>query len=143
MTNFYLAILFAFIFAVFDVIGFRNATDIPRYRIIQIVVQISLIIFAYLFFGWRVSTGFSILWWFWNCDLIYYFVYDMYALFFKKPTGFKNEVLGNLVTWAGWSPFGLFRMVFFNKSYYDIIKGYILLIQAVIGIIITYIICII
>ena len=133
MTDFYLAILFAFVFAVFDVIGFRNATDIPRYRIIQIVVQISLVTLAYLIFGWKVSTGFSILWWTWNCDLLYYLVYDMYALVFKKSTGFKHEVLGNLVTWAWWTPAGL---IAYKKD--KVIKWPVLFIQAVLGIITTY-----
>lgn len=137
-----IALIAAFVFALFDYFGYSISVKkgwvdynlINPYRIVQTIVQgiINLILFIY--FGWFYVIGFTLLWWTWNCDLLFYLIYDTLGIFGPR-TAFKTEVLGNLVSWAWWTPLGL---LFYKKT--DVIKWPALLSQALIGLIITFLI---
>lgn len=142
MTILY-AFLFAIIFSIFDFFGYQYASRrglteglLAPYRIVQGSVQILLTATCFYFFGWAAALGFFLLWWTWNCDLMYYFIYDITKLY--GSGAFKNEVLGNKVSWAWWTAYGLVDLWINGKdpktNYYRVINGSILLFQAFLGI---------
>jgi len=140
---------FTVFFSFFDYIGYNesvkhgwvNEKFINPYRIVQGSVQIILLALAWYFIGWIVSLGFFLLWWTWNCDLIYYFLHDTLKIYL--PTGaFKREVMGNQVTWAWWTPYGLYLWVE-SGTKGEVINGSTLLWQSWIGILITILIVLI
>lgn len=101
----YLSIL---LFAFFDYIFYNLAYESLglklTYRILQIIVQVGLIAALWIDGSFTQALVFFILWWTWIADFIYYAFYDLLGWFGKSKTTFKDEVLGDTVTWANWTP---------------------------------------
>lgn len=135
------------VFSLFDYFGYNisakkgwvNEKLINPYRVIQTTFQIVLTLIAIFQFDWTVAVGFNLLWWTWNCDLLFYLIGDVIGIYGRG--WFRKEVLQNQVSWAWWTPYGLFDLILNGKdkttNYYRIINGSILLFQAFIGICIT------
>lgn len=148
MENYLLFLIilgFTFIFSLFDYFGYNisarngwvNEKLINSYRIIQTSVQIILTLIALFVFNWKVAVGFNLLWWTWNCDLLFYFIGDILGVYGRG--WFKSEVINNQVSWAWWTPYGIYDLLKNGKQNgnYRIIKGSILLFQAFLGLILT------
>jgi hypothetical protein len=107
------------IFSLYDYFGFHishrkgweDFTPVNPYRASQFAVQITITVLLYFFFGWFSALAFNILWWTWWADLLFYFWYDFLRVFGypRKPGGFREQVMGNRVTWAYWTAWGLLR----------------------------------
>lgn len=100
-------------FALFDFWGYNlsvkkkwvNEELINPYRIVQTAVQTVIIVLLLIFFDWKTSAVFIILWWTWYADWIYYALCVPFYFYCEKDewkTPFRNEV-----TWAWWTPLGL------------------------------------
>lgn len=131
-----LAIVF---FAFFDVtlynlVRFSTPLMIKVYRVFQHIVLVALAVG--LMYEVSVPSGiaFLLMWWTWVADLVYYFLYDL----FLGRSAFKEEVLGDIVTWAWWTPLGL---LFVPKG--ETINGSWLLIQSVLGLVLSIGVCMI
>jgi hypothetical protein len=108
------------IFSLYDYFGFHishkkgweDFTPVNPYRISQFIVQVFITLFLLFLYGWFSALAFNILWWTWWADLLFYFWYDVLRIFGypRKPGGFKEQVMGNKVTWAYWTPWGLLRI---------------------------------
>jgi len=99
------------LFTVFDIVGFYHVLtkktgvldsiaklDILVYRGVQTLFQVGLIYVLYAFVNIEAAIGFTLLWWFGLCDLLYY-------VFSKQEyTKFKT------MPWLWWTPLG-----FINK----------------------------
>jgi len=107
------------VFSLYDYFGFHishkkgweDFTPLNPYRISQFIVQAVITIILYILYGWYSALAFNILWWTWWADLLFYFWYDFLRFFGypRKPGGFKEQVIGNKVTWAYWTAWGLLR----------------------------------
>jgi small-conductance mechanosensitive channel len=107
------------IFSLYDYFGFHishrkgweDFTPVNPYRISQFTVQAALTIILYILYGWYSALAFNILWWTWWADLLFYLWYDLLRIFGypRKPGGFREQVLGNKVTWAYWTAWGVLR----------------------------------
>jgi len=96
------------LFTAFDIVGFYHIltkktgvlTDVPIlneriYRGIQTLFQAGLIYALYAFVNIEAAIGFTLLWWFGLCDLVYY-------IFSKQPfMEFKT------MPWLWWTPLGI------------------------------------
>jgi hypothetical protein len=130
-----LAFIAIVLFGMYDYIGFNTIKNVTVYRISQYVVQTLLTIGCWYYGNWNTAVAFLILWWTFVGDLIYYFFYDVFKIFHKGYAGhaFDNEVLGNFVTWAWWTPYGLYN-TFKRNSKKIPINGKILILQAIVGV---------
>lgn len=109
------------------------------YRIAQTCVQIILIAIAWAFVNGIVAIGFTLLWWTWVCDWLFYFIGEILGVYGR---GYLNdEPFGNVVTWAWWTPLGLYLWIESGEQQ-TVINGSTLLWQSWIGILITIIIVI-
>lgn len=115
------------VFAGFDVLLYPQLGVENKfwYRATQLMLQAGISYALYEIGGWRPVIAFNLQWWTWNTDLLYYFFYDIA----RGTTAFKDEVLANRVTWAGWTPVGLIL----HGGKRERISGNILLTQAGIG----------
>lgn len=140
------AVLIAIIvFGLFDYFGFHVSLKkgwadfeiVNPYRIVQLVVQLIISLFLFYYFGWLAMLSFNILWWTWWADLLFYFFYDTLRLFGypRSPGGFKEQVMGNKVTWAFWTPLGLLKY----KGRHEVLKWNELFVQSIFGLI--FVIC--
>ena len=137
------------IFSLYDYFGFHisykkkweDFTPLNPYRVSQFIVQVIITAILYLAYGWFSALAFNILWWTWCADLLFYFWYDFLRIFGypRKPGGFKEQVMGNKVTWAYWTFWGLLR--FKHKD--AVMTKKEIFVQAAAGIIIVYILYII
>ncbi len=137
------------IFSLYDYFGFHlshkkgweDFTFINPYRISQFIFQLIITISLYLSFGWFSSFAFNLLWWTWWADLLFYFWYDLLKIFGypRTPGGFREQIIGNKVTWAYWTAWGLLR--FKHKD--TIMKKNEIFLQAAAGLIIVILIYII
>lgn len=135
---------FGFVFSLFDYIFYNYFTKRGwcSYRIVQTIFQLILVAIAYYLFGWIAAAGFILLWWTWNCDLLYYcfewiFLYEGY-------TTLRSEVFRMIdmdsVTWAWWTPLGLYlclrkkerRALTHLQIYWQAIAGNILIVLGII-----------
>jgi hypothetical protein len=123
--NFLLALLFIILYAFIDYFGYNTvgkwAVYVPIfkwkiqiYRLLQNVFQFGVLTpFLYFYVNPVVAFIFNLLWWTWNADLVYYAICEVFNGFhltgFPGRGSFKNDVLGNQVTWASWTPYGLIR----------------------------------
>ncbi len=107
------------IFSLYDYFGFHisykrgweNFKPVNRYRVSQLLTQIIITIVLFFLGGWFSALAFNLLWWTWWADILFYFWYDTLRAFGypRNPGGFREQVLGNKVTWAYWTPWGLIR----------------------------------
>lgn len=133
----------AALFALYDYIGYnislrKNWVDsrfINPYRVSQFLFQIIISILLLIFIGWQSMVGFNILWWFWGCDILFYF-YCASLNIFKDRGNFTKQVMGNLTTWAWWTPYGL---LFAKRG--APVRWQKLISQAVLGLILTAAVC--
>lgn len=133
----------AALFALFDYIGYNislkknwvNIKFVNPYRISQFLFQIIISLLLLIFIGWQPMAGFNIIWWFWGCDLLFYF-YCASLNIFGDRGNFTKQVLGNQTTWAWWTPYGF---LFTKKG--EPVKWQRLIIQAIIGLLLTAGIC--
>jgi hypothetical protein len=134
------------IFSLYDYFGFHishkkgweDFSALNPYRVSQIIIQVIISILLFYFSGWFSALAFNILWWTWWADLLFYFWYDTLRIFgYPRSTGgFREQVLGNKVTWAYWTMWGLLRLK--NKDI--VMKKNEIFIQAAAGLIIVIII---
>lgn len=138
-----------FIFALFDYFGytfFYFLSKVKLYRVLQGTFQVLLSAFCYYFYGIKAVLIFNILWWTWVADWIFY----LYCLIFNFRDNRKDwlQPFKGHVRWAFWTPAGLTQLLFKGKEktitegdkfiiQYRIIKPLLLIIQSLIGIIIT------
>lgn len=132
----------AFVFALFDYFGFNislkkkwaDFTNRNKYRTAQLLFHISLTLLLFVSAGWKPALIMNIIWWTWGCDLMFYMFCEIFN-YGNDRGNFRKEVLSNSVQWAWWTPYGL---LFTKKG--DVLKFGILLVQSVIGIIISILI---
>lgn len=144
MDNLLLIGAFTLIFSLFDYFGYNisarkgwvNEKLVNPYRTSQTIVQILLIISAWYFFGWLVALGFTLLWWSWVCDWFFYFIGEILGIYGRGHL--KNEPMSNIVSWSWWTWWGLLFHKG-NKEYK--FKSWELIVQSIIGIIITILLC--
>jgi hypothetical protein len=115
--------------------GWEDFKMVNPYRISQFIVHVTITLILIYIYGWFSAIAFNILWWTWWADLLFYFWYDFLKLFGypRKPGGFREQVLGNKVTWAYWTAWGLLRF----KHRDTVMKGSEIFVQAGSGIIIV------
>lgn len=133
------------IFSLYDYFGFHvshrkgweDFTLLNPYRISQFIFQVILTAALCFLFGWFSALAFNILWWTWWADLLFYFWYDLLRIFGypRKSGGFKEQVIGNHVTWAYWTAWGLLRF----KHRDTVMKRNEIFIQAGAGIVFVFI----
>ena len=121
------------VFALFDFLGYnliakRSPTLKKVYRVLQIAFQIYITCWLYIHYDWQTAFFFVFLWWIWLADLFYYVMFDMTKIFGRD--GFDGEVLANVVTWAWWTPIGLYGKI--RRSARQI-SGHDLMFQLFIG----------
>jgi hypothetical protein len=140
-----LSLSFVLIFSLFDYFGFNislrkrwaDYTLINKYRIAQFIFQIILSGLLFYISGWQSVAAFTIIWWTWGCDFIFYFLCEIFN-YGNDRGNFRKEVIGNNVQWAWWTPYGL---LFTKKG--DVIKLKILIVQSITGCVISVLICLI
>lgn len=137
MLNFLIAIGVCLIFSIFDYIGFNYSRDknLTTYRVVQYIVQIALTYFVWTIFSWQSAIAWLLLWWTFLCDFMYYGI-----AWLVNPSGTwegRSQLLQSLngVSWAWWTPYGLFINGLKNKA--RIIPLKILLIQGGIGFVVA------
>jgi hypothetical protein len=138
MRTFLLASIGVVLYGFFDYNGFNLITPTLIYRIIQALFFIILSAWLYWCGGIVATTAFLILHQTFLVDFFYYLLYDLLKWYGGESAGtaFRRDVLGNLVTWASWTPYGLiFRLIPGKKSIP--ISGAVLIWQAVIGFIVA------
>jgi hypothetical protein len=138
-----LAFIGIILFGLFDYFGFhvsykRGWADfgmINKYRIAQFIFQIIISALLFIAGGWFAVFAFNFLWWTWWADLLFYFFYDTLRFFGypRKPGGFKEQVLGNKITWAFWTPLGLIK----HRGRHKVLKYYELMGQCLTGLLIV------
>jgi hypothetical protein len=140
LNNFAYSLLGAVFFALFDYIGYNlslrknwvNMKFVNPYRISQSIVQVLITSVLLFFVSWQSALGFNIIWWSWGCDILFYFFCASLNIF-KDRGNFTKQVIGNQVTWAWWTPYGL---LFTKKQ--DTVKWQKLILQAAIGLALTF-----
>lgn len=106
----YLALIgWIFAFTVFDILGFEY-TDVRRgsfdYRIIQSMFHIAISYILYLKFDWKMVVSANLMWWFWVCDILFYFpmryVFTPISWSLWSPVSFVTNVMFGIPapTWA-------------------------------------------
>lgn len=105
-------------FALFDYVGFNLVRDREKwkmdvYRAIQHAVLVTMAYHLVLILSWGAGIAFAILWWTWWADGLYYIFYDSLR-WFGEGEAWGSEVVGNRVTWAWWTPFGLWIWAVFG-----------------------------
>jgi len=136
-------------FSLYDYFGFHIAhkkgwedfTMFNPYRFSQFIVQLTITFTLYFIYGWFSALAFNLLWWTWWADLLFYMWYDLFKIFGypRKPGGFREQVLGNKVTWAYWTAWGLLR--FKHKD--TVMKRNEIFLQAAAGLVIVILIFVI
>jgi len=96
---------FNLLFNAFDLLGYRNVLqsethntqgiELPSYRIMQSLFQVTLLVLIYLLYGWKVVLCAELLHWCGFQDWLYYFIGR-----YKMP---------GVWTWLTWSPVGFFN----------------------------------
>lgn len=143
------SIIALFIFALFDYFGytyFYFLSKVKLYRVLQGIFQAILTILCYFFGGIKASIIFNILWWTWTADWIFY----LYCLLFNFRGNRRDwlQPFKGYVRWAFWTPFGLVQLLFKGKEkiriseneykkHYRIIKPAVLIIQSIIGVVLS------
>lgn len=77
------------------------------YRLIQGTVQAAISYFLYKNFGLPSAISFNLIWWTWGDDLAYYGWGKVVNPLFSWSN--SGPLLSNHITWAGWTPVGIFR----------------------------------
>lgn len=126
-------------FALFDYIGFNLMKKYEKtYRVIQVIILISISLFLWKQYNFISGISFLILWWLFVADWIYYLIDTLCNIF---GFGFEKwgimQVFRNQVTWGTWTLFGLFRTYILSIPKSIPMTWITLLIQAIIGIVIT------
>jgi hypothetical protein len=134
------------IFSLYDYFGFHishkkgweDFTALNPYRISQFFIQVIITAILFYFGGWFPALAFNILWWTWWADLLFYCWYDTLRVFGypRSPGGFRQQVLGNKVTWAYWTMWGILRFKHKDK----VMKKHEIFLQAAAGLIMVIII---
>ena len=133
--NFLYAALASIIFSFVDYLGYnelgrKGPTQLIVYRIIQTVIQLCLVYALWCINPWA-AVAFVIIWWTFLCDFLYYAFCNM-GLFGITGAAFTNEVMGNQVTWAWWTPYGLFKWAT-TRVRNSVIDGSTLILQGALG----------
>ena len=109
----------------------RNSTTLMMYRVFQLALQSAITWFLYDQLGLSAAIGFNLIWWTFGHDLLYYGFAEIF-----NPSGgwdgydsFRDEFMGNKITWAYWTPIGISRGMKRNRP----IAGDALIAQALIG----------
>ena len=131
-----IAVLAAVLFGFGDYWGFNTLGQkhLVVYRIIQTASQILLAAGCWALGGHWAAFSFLMLWWCFWADLVYYACCALLKWYPAEPANaFEQNVMGNVVSWAWWTPYGLIRMLFGQAKKTDPINGNILIVQALIG----------
>lgn len=131
------------IFALFDFFGYNiskrkgwvNEKFINPYRIAQATVQVGITLYLLLQYDLISALSFNILWWTWCADWIFYLYCIPFGWIFDLSGGWKTP-FKNIVRWAWWTPYGLAEIL----GEKEIIAWQYLMLQSIIGILITIII---
>jgi len=124
------------IYALFDYFGYNAAevhNSVPEYRKVQVVFAAVLIALLWTWMNYQSVLMGVFMWWTFSADFMYY----QWAKWIKKYPdeirGFENDVEGNKVIWAWWTPVGLAMGRAKNKT--KPIDGLILTVQMLVGVI--------
>ena len=135
------ATILLLLFAAFDYVGFNVFGREHRtpYRVVQLLFQAALCYFGGTALGWSAVAAFMVMWWTWLADFLYYFMFDVWPRSYVPwyaGRAFKEEVLGDKVTWAFWTPYGLLRYVLSGGTAgRDVpIRGHELIFQGILGV---------
>jgi hypothetical protein len=120
-------------YSLFDYVGWSlerndNFRTTSLYRILEGTVQAAITYFLYKECGLSSAISFTLLWWTWVDDLAYYGwanVLNPHWPPWENRT--VTGLMGNGVTWAGWTPIGLLR------KQGSVIDKYALIAQAIVG----------
>jgi len=129
------AILAMFLFGFIDYVGYNTVRPNWFYRVLQNIINIGICVGLYFISGIWCTILYIILYETFCADFVYYLFYDMLKWYGGDYAGhaFKSDVLGNSVTWAWWTPYGLVKRFLVGKKYVPI-SGEILIEQAQFGI---------
>lgn len=147
MTDIIAILIATFGFSLFDWIGYNvsrlngwvGEKFINPYRIVQMLVQLIIIGILWYFLSFILALCFVLLWFTWTCDWIYYLYCFLFGWTGLSLPGEYKEPFQNTVTWAWWTPYGLIDLLINRKEnrQYRVIKYPVLIIQSLIGIILT------
>ena len=109
-------------FSLFDYVGYsftrpegehftrRDPALLSVYRVLQVAVQSAITYFLYKECGLSSAISFNLIWWTWGDDLAFngwgYLFDPVYPPWANRE---NNDLRGNAVKWAGWTPIGLTR----------------------------------
>jgi hypothetical protein len=138
MNNIFLVLSAIGVFGFYDYVGFNTIKPMWIYRVSQFILFVGMCVGLYSLNGWPPMVGFFILHQTWWADLFYYLLFDTFQWYGGDYAGsaFRGEVTSDKVTWAWWTPYGIFFRLLPGKK--DIpIAGRVLIWQAVIGMIVA------
>lgn len=136
-------ILSIIFFALFDYFGYNlsvkwgyvNEKFINPYRIVQMLMQVTITLVLFFFYGWKEAVSFNFLWWTWTADLIFY-CYCYLLNMFNHLFAMQDEVQKDIVSWAWWTPYGLIKWALIGRQQ-EPISHTVLALQSIIGMILT------
>lgn len=141
MLTFCFSVVAILVFAFFDYVGFNNMMSVKLFRISQYLLYGFIVILLYQGFGIWSSISFAILHITFCSDILYYYFYDGLRWYGGAGAGklYVSEVIGNKVTWAYWTPYGIVTRWIPGKKNVPI-NGNILIEQAAFGFLLTILI---
>jgi hypothetical protein len=138
MINLLVVVVASLAYALFDYFGFNwtvrqtkdNRVGVGAYHVFADIILAVMLYGIWQWFGLTAAIASFIVYWTFNYELLYYMWAELiHYNGFEGKGSFKNAVLENRVTWAWWTPLGIFH--------YDAKKVPIeskdLLIQAIVG----------
>lgn len=102
-------------YSLFDWVGWNldvniNNNPVWIYRSVQILTQAAISYFLYKTCGLSSSVAFNLIWWTWGDDLAFYGYQYAFNVGHPWPNRtYRDDIGGNQITWAGWTPIGLLR----------------------------------
>lgn len=124
-------------FSLFDYLGYNTLgqKNIVVYRGLQVVVGVVLSFVLLTLASMKAFLLGVMLWWTFNDDLLYYAFAELLRSFPAEVGSFKKDFFGEpVVTWAWWTPYGLYRWLLKKQPRLTPISGAILFLQAGAGV---------
>jgi hypothetical protein len=112
------------------------------YRVFQWILQLGISLYLCFYVDIKNALIFNTLIWYGWADILYYIWSDIFGLFIlTKPVRTINWIRANETSWMNFTIVGLYNTLILKKNYSkNVIPGWQLLIQAMIGIIISIVI---
>lgn len=111
------------------------------YRVFQWVLQLAISLYLCFYVDIKSALIFNTLIWYGWADILYYIWSDIFGLFIlTKPIRTINWIKANETSWMNFTPLGLIKWLFGHPYKTSVIPGWQLIIQAIIGIILSILI---